>query len=80
MINLGVFDIVLLIVLLVAYAFARRRREMMLFYFALALIVVIEVERLVPGTLKLAGDGIRGINAINAGLPHVEIQPIITIK
>ena len=80
MINLGVFDIALMIGLITAFAYARRRREMAIFYFALVLVAVIEVERLAPGTLKLAGDGIRGINTVNAGLPHVEIQPIITIK
>jgi hypothetical protein len=79
-INLGVFDIVLLVLLVIALAYARRRREMMFFYFILALLVVIEVERLAPGSLRLAGEAIRGINAINAGLPHLEIQPIITIR
>ncbi len=80
MINLGVVDIVLLVLLVSVAFYARRRRDMLIFYVALVVVVLIEVERLVPGTLKTLGDGIRGIDAVNATLPHVEISPIIVIK
>ena len=80
MINLGVIDILMLVLLLGVFFYAARKHEMLSFYVALVLVVLIEVERLVPGTLKVVGDAIRGIDTVNAGLPHVEIAPIITIK
>ena len=79
MINLGVIDILLLVILVVVLAVASRRREMLTFYVVLVLVLIIEFERLVPGTLQFIGNAIRGIDTINAGLPHVSIQPIITI-
>ena len=80
MINLGVIDILLIAVLISMYFYARRQHEMLIFYAALVLIALIEVERLIPGTLKVIGEGIRGIDTINAGLPHIEISPIVNIK
>ncbi|MBI5876629.1 MAG: hypothetical protein HZB53_03185 [Chloroflexi bacterium] len=80
MINLGVVDILLAVVLVSVAFYARRKREMLIFYLALVLVLLIEVERLVPGTLRLVGEGIRGIDTVNAALPHVEISPIITIR
>ena len=80
MINLGVIDILLLVLLVSVFVYSARQHERLPFYVALVLVVLIEVERLVPGTLKVIGDAIRGIDTVNAGLPHVEIAPIITIK
>ena len=80
MINLGVIDILLLIILLAVLGYASRKRAMLQFYVVLVIVLIIELERLVPGSLKLLGDAIRGIDAINAGLPHVSIQPIISIQ
>ena len=80
MINLGVIDIFLLLVLLAILGYSSRQRDRMPFYVALVLFLIIELERLVPGTLKTIGDGIHSIDAANASLPHVEIQPIITIQ
>jgi hypothetical protein len=80
MINMGVVDIVLLLLLLSILFYARRRRDMLIFYVAFVIVALIEVERLVPGTLKAVGDGIRGIDVVNASLPHVQISPIVVIK
>lgn len=80
MINLGVIDIVFLLILIGAFAFAARRRSMPIFYAALILIVLIELERLLPGMLTAAGNAVHGIDVFNQQLPHVEISPVITIK
>lgn len=80
MINLGVIDIILLVILLATLGVSSRRRDMLPFYAVLIIFLLIELERLVPGTMKTIGDGIRGIDTINASLPHVSIQPIITIQ
>ncbi len=80
MINLGVIDILLLLLLLTMYAYATRRHNILAFYVTLVIVLLIEIERLVPGTLNAIGDGIRGIDAFNERLPHVQISPIITIK
>jgi hypothetical protein len=80
MINLGVIDILLLLVLLVTLALSIQRRRMAPFYVALALILLIEVERLFPGTMAAIGDGIHQIDVFNQRLPHIQIKPIITIQ
>ena len=79
MINLGVIDILLLLLLLSVFFYSTRKHELLPFYVVLVLVALIEIERLVPGTMKVIGDAIRGIDAINATLPHVSISPIVTI-
>jgi hypothetical protein len=80
MINLGLIDIVLVLVLLSVFFYSTRKREMLPFYVVLVLVLLIEVERLAPGTMKVIGDGIHSIDAVNANLPHLEIRPIVSIK
>lgn len=77
MINLGLMDIILLVILVLAFVYSNRRRSMVTFYVVLVLLIIIEFERLFPGVFPAL---VRGLNAINAQLPHVEISPIITIK
>lgn len=80
MINLGLIDILLLVILLAVLGYASRKHQMLPFYVVLVIVLMIELERLVPGTMKVLGDAIRGIDAVNAGLPHLSIQPIITVQ
>jgi hypothetical protein len=77
MINLGVLDIVLLVVLLLAYVYSRRKHITLPFYLVLFLLVLMQVERLFPG---LFAGIVRGVDTLNAQMPHVQISPIITIK
>lgn len=79
MINLGVLDILLILLVIVAYVYGLRRNAKWLFYTALVIVVLIELERLVPGVMASMGNAVHGIDAFNATLPHLEIRPIITI-
>ncbi len=79
MINLGVLDILLIVLLIVTYVYGLRRRARWLFYLTLAIVLLIELERLAPGVMASIGNAIHGIDAFNATLPHLEICPIITI-
>lgn len=80
MINLGVIDILLLLVLVGTLFRALRTRNLLPFFIVLFIILLIELERLVPGTMAALGKGIRSIDVVNEKLPHVQISPIITIK
>jgi hypothetical protein len=80
MINLGVIDVLLLLVLVGTLFRALRTHNLLPFFIALFIIFLIELERLVPGTMSALGNGIRSIDVVNKQLPHVEISPIITIK
>jgi hypothetical protein len=80
MIELGLIDIFMLVLLVLVYVFSMRRRMIWPFYVALVLFVLIELERLVPGLLTALGNAVHGIDAVNAQLPHVEISPIVTVK
>ena len=80
MINLGLIDILLLVILIVMLVRAIARHTWMSFYVTLVLVLFIEIERLAPGTLNVVGKAIREIDTFNKQLPHVEILPIITIK
>lgn len=80
MLNLGVIDILLLVLLLSVFFYSARRHELFPFYVTLVIVALIEIERLIPGTLNLIGNVIRGIDAVNATLPHISIQPIVTIS
>ncbi len=79
MINLGLIDLLLLVILFVSFVFAIRRRTWLAFAIILVIILFIELERLLPGTMTAIGNAIHSIDALNAQLPHVQIQPIITI-
>jgi len=80
MINLGVIDIILLLVLAGMLFRALRTRNLLPFFITLFIILLIELERLVPGMMAALGNGIRSIDVVNKQLPHIEISPIITIK
>ncbi len=80
MINLGLIDVFMLVLLVLMYVFSARRRMMLPFYVTLVLLLLIELERLVPGVLTFVGNAVHGIDAVNAQLPHIEISPIVTIK
>ena len=80
MINLGLIDIIMLVLLVLAYAFSTRKRMIWPFYVTLVLLVLIELERLIPGLLTGLSNAVHGIDAVNAQLPHVEISPIVTVK
>ncbi len=80
MINLGVIDILFLLILIGAFVYASRRHNRLVFYVVLVLVVLIELERLVPGMLTVAGNAIHGIDDFNRQMPHVEISPVVTIK
>jgi hypothetical protein len=80
MINLGLIDIFMVLLLILMYVYSARRRTMWPFYVTLVLLVLIELERLVPGVLVAMGNAVHGIDAVNAQLPHVQISPIVTIK
>ncbi len=80
MINLGLIDLLLLVILFAAFVYALRRRGWLTFAIVLIVILLIELERLAPGTLTALGDAIHAIDKVNAQLPHVQIQPIITVQ
>lgn len=80
MINLGLIDLLLLVILIVAFVYALRRRGWLIFAIVLIVILLIELERLVPGTMTALGDAIHAIDQVNAQLPHIQIQPIITVQ
>ncbi len=80
MINLGLIDLLILVVLFISFVLALRRRAWLQFAIILVIVILIELERLVPGTMTAIGNSIHAIDAMNAQLPHIQIQPIITIQ
>lgn len=73
-------DILVILLLVATLSFSIKKRRMSYFFLTLFLFVVLGVERLAPGTLAAIGDGIRQIDVLNQRLPHVQIEPIITIR
>ena len=80
MINLGLIDLLLLLVLFVSFLYSLRTHNLLPFSAILIIILLIELERLVPGTMTALGKGIHSIDEINAQLPHIRILPIVTIQ
>ncbi len=80
MINLGLIDLLLLVILVAAFFYALRRRGWLTFAIVLIVILLIQLERLAPGTMTALGDAVHAIDKVNAQLPHVQIQPIITVQ
>ena len=66
MINLGIIDIFMLVLLALVYVFSMRKRMIWPFYVTLVLLVLIELERLVPGLLIALGNAVHGIDSVNA--------------
>jgi hypothetical protein len=79
MINLGLIDLLILVVLIVTFMYALRGRRLLLFSVLLIIVLFIELERLAPGTMTAIGNAIHTIDAVNAQLPHVQIRPIVTV-
>jgi len=80
MISLGLIDVLLIIVLLVAFFSALRTRTLLPFAIVFTVVALIELERFAPGSLTVMQKAIRGIDSINAQLPHIQISPIVTIQ
>ena len=80
MINLGLIDLLLIILLLVTFFSGLRTHSMLPFALTLALVVLIEMERFAPGSLTAMQSAIRGIDSINEQLPHIQISPIVVIR
>jgi hypothetical protein len=76
MINLGLIDLLLLVVLFISFVRAIRTRNLLAFSLILILIVLIELERLSPGTTTIINKTIHTIDLVNAELPHIQIQPV----
>lgn len=80
MINLGIVDLILIVLFVLMIYFSFRRRSLGLTVLIAILLLVVIVERLAPGTLASIGTAISGIDQVNAAGPHLEIQPIIHFK
>jgi hypothetical protein len=80
MINLGLIDLLLLVLLFGSFVYAIRGRHVVQFAIILVIVLLIEFERLVPGTMTAIGNVIHSIDVFNAQLPHLQIQPIVTIQ
>ncbi len=76
MINLGLIDLLLLVILFISFVRAMRTRNLLTFSLILIVIVLIELERLSPGAARTLNKAIHEIDQINAALPHVQIQPV----
>ena len=76
MINLGLIDLLLVVVLFISFVRAIRTRNLLSFSLILIIIVLIELERLSPGITTALNKAIRTIDLVNAKLPHIQIQPV----
>ncbi len=80
MINLGLIDVLLLGLLVISFVYAIRARNLLVFAVVLVIVFLIELERMVPGTIVSMDKAIHAIDQVNAQLPHIQIQPTISIK
>ena len=80
MINLGILDLILIVLFVLMVYFSFRRRALGLSILIAILLFVLIVERLAPGALASIGTAISGIDQINAAGPHLEIQPIVRFQ
>ena len=80
MISFGLIDLLLIFLLLATFFSALRTRTILPFAITLVIVFLIELERFAPGSLGAMQGMIRGINSINAQLPHIQISPIVTIQ
>ena len=76
MINLGLIDLLLLVVLFISFVKAIRTRNLLAFSLILIIVVLIELERLSPGTSTALNKAVHTIDQVNAQLPHIQIQPV----
>lgn len=77
MINLGILDLILIVLFILMIYLSFRRRGLGITILIATLLLVVIVERLAPGTLASIGTAIGGIDQLSAAGPHLEIQPII---
>lgn len=80
MINLGVIDLILVVLFVLMIYLAARRGGLGLAVLIAVLLVAIILERLVPGVLAGIGSAIRGIDQLNTIGPHLEIQPVVRFQ
>ncbi len=76
MINLGLIDVVLLLILFISFVRAMRTRNLLTFSLILIVIVLIELGRLSPVAASDLNRAIHDIDRVNAQLPHIQIRPI----
>jgi hypothetical protein len=77
MINLGLIDLLLLVILFISFVRAIRTRNLFAFSLILIIIVLIELERLSPGISNVLNKAIHAIDKVNAQLPHIQIKPVL---
>jgi predicted PurR-regulated permease PerM len=80
MINLGLLDLLLIILLLVTFYNALRRHSVLPFAIMLILVFLIELGRFAPGSFVALQSVVRGIDSINKQLPHIQISSTVTIQ
>jgi hypothetical protein len=80
MINLGIVDLILIVLFVLMIYSSFRRRGLGLTILIAVLLLVVIIERVTPGTLATIGTAIRGIDQVNSAGPHLEIQPMITFQ
>jgi hypothetical protein len=80
MISFGLIDLLLIIILLATFFSAVRTHTILPFAITLGIVSLSEFERFAPGALSVMQGMIRGIDSINAQLPHIQISPIVTIQ
>jgi len=77
MINLGLVDLILVVLFVVMLFSSFRRRGLGLTVLIAMLLLMVLVERLAPGILGSMGTAISGIDQVNAAGPHLQIEPIV---
>ena len=80
MINLGIVELILIVLFVLMIYFSFRRRGLGLTILIAVLLFVVLVERLAPGTLAGIGTAIGGIDQVNAAGPHLQIEPIVHLQ
>ena len=80
MINLGIVDLILILLFVLMVYLSLRRRGLGVSILIAVLLLAVILERLVPGTLASIGNAIRGIDQVNVAGPHLAIQPIVSFQ
>jgi len=80
MINLGLIDLLLIILLLATFYNAIRRRAILPFAIVLLFVFLIELGRFSPSSFNTLQGMAQSIDSINKQLPHIQISPVVTIQ
>jgi hypothetical protein len=80
MISFGIIDLILIVILIATFIGSLRSHTILPFAIVLVLVLFIELERFAPGSLTAMQSAIRGIDSVNERLPHIQINPIVTIQ